>query len=74
METENLICATQEQAIRVTSVKIGIDHQNVSPLYSLCKEKVENVTHIASSCLYQQKTNTKKSMANLVKRYTGFYA
>ena len=49
-ETESLICAAQEQALRTNAIKNGIDHQDVSPLCKLCKEKVESVTHIVSSC------------------------
>ena len=30
-ETESLICADQEQALRTNAVKNGIDHHNVSP-------------------------------------------
>ena len=49
-ETESLICATQEQACRTNAIKNGIDHKNVSLLSSLCKEKVESVTHIVILC------------------------
>ena len=49
-ETESLICTAQEQALRTNAIKNGIDHQDVSPLCRLCKEKVESVTHIVSSC------------------------
>ena len=49
-EAESLICAAQEQALRTNAIKNGIDHQHVSPLCRLCKEKVESVTHIVSSC------------------------
>ena len=49
-ETESLICATQEQACRTNAIKNGIDHKNVSLLCSLCKEKVESVTHIVILC------------------------
>ena len=49
-ETESLICAAQEQALRINAIKNDIDHQDVSPLCKLCKEKVESVSHIVSSC------------------------
>ena len=49
-ETESLICAAQEQALITNAIKNSIDHQNESPLCRLCKEKVESVTHIVSSC------------------------
>ena len=44
-ETESLICAVQEQAIRTNTIKNGIDQQVVS---LLCREKVESVTNIVS--------------------------
>ena len=43
------MCVAQEQALRINVMKNDIDHQNVSPLYRLYKEKVKNVTHIVSS-------------------------
>ena len=45
-ETESIICAAQEQALRTNAIKNGIDHQGVSPLCRLCKKKIESV----SSC------------------------
>ena len=47
-ETENLICAAQEQVIRTKAIKNGNYHKDVSPLCKLCKEEVESVTHIVS--------------------------
>ena len=38
-ETETIICASQEQALRTNAIKNGIDHQDVFPLYRLCKLK-----------------------------------
>ena len=49
-ENESLICAAQEEALRTNGIKNGLDHQDVSPLCRLCKEKFESVTHIVSSC------------------------
>ena len=49
-ETESLICTAQEQALRTNAIKNGCDHQDMSPLCRLCKEKVESVTHIVSLC------------------------
>ena len=49
-ETKSLICAAEEQALRTNAIKNGINHQDESLLCRLCKEKVESVTHIASSC------------------------
>ena len=47
-ETENLICAAQEQVLRTKAIKNGNYHKDVSPLCKLCKEEVESVTHIVS--------------------------
>ena len=49
-ETESLICAAQEQALRTNAIKNGIDPQGVSPLCRLYKETVESVTHIVILC------------------------
>ena len=53
-ETESLICAAQERALRTNAIKNDIDHQDVSPQCRLCKEKAESVTHIVSSCSVQK--------------------
>ena len=47
-ETESLICAAQERALRTNAIKNDIDHQDVSPLCRLCKDKVEGVSNIVS--------------------------
>ena len=54
-------------------IQACIDHQNVSPLCRLCKEKVESVTHIVSSYSVTvcSETNKEKGMATLIKTFTG---
>ena len=49
-ETERLIYAAQEQALSTNAVKNGINHQDVSPLYRVSKEKVESLGHVISLC------------------------
>ena len=49
-ETEALICAAQEQALRTNYIKCNIDGSIESPLCRLCKEKGESVYHIVSEC------------------------
>lgn len=49
-ETEALICAAQEQALRTNYIKCKIDKTIESPLCRLCKEKGESVYHIVSEC------------------------
>ena len=67
-ESESLICAAQEQALRTNAVKNGIHHQDVSPLYRLCKEKVENVTHIVSLCFVLAGNQYRKRRGKLGKK------
>ena len=49
-ETEGMICAAQEQALRTNSVKCYIDKTSDSPLCRLCGKSLESVWHIASGC------------------------
>ena len=49
-ETEILIFTAEEQALRTNAIKNDIDHQDVSPLCRLSKEKVDSVSKIFSSC------------------------
>ena len=72
-ETESLICAAQEQALITNAIKNSIDHQNESPLCRLCKEKVESVTHIVSSCSVLDGNQYRKRHDKLGKKYTESY-
>jgi hypothetical protein len=49
-ETEVLLCAAQEQALRTNYVKFHIDRNVESPLCRLCGEKGEHITHLISEC------------------------
>uniref|UniRef100_A0A1X7VKC9 Reverse transcriptase zinc-binding domain-containing protein n=1 Tax=Amphimedon queenslandica TaxID=400682 RepID=A0A1X7VKC9_AMPQE len=49
-ETEALICAAQEQALRTNYIKCKVDKTVESPLCQLCKEAGESVYHIISEC------------------------
>ena len=49
-ETEGLILATQEQALRTNSVKHSIYMSSETPLCRLCGESTEIVWHIVSGC------------------------
>ena len=59
--TEALICAAQDQALRINYVKHHIDNTLESPLYRLCGEKGETIKHIVSECklLAQQRIQEK---------------
>ena len=49
-ETEALICAAQEQALRTNYIKVNIDKFAESPQCRLCGEKGESVGHLISEC------------------------
>ena len=49
-ETEGMIMAAQDQALRTDSIKRIIDKQNVSAKCRMCGEGDETVSHIVSEC------------------------
>ena len=49
-ETEGLLMAAQDQALRTNNVKCHIDKQNISPLCRMCRERDETVSHITAEC------------------------
>ena len=49
-ETESLICAAQEQALKTRYIQKKIWGSKCSPMCRLCKEKPETVAHIVSGC------------------------
>ena len=49
-ETEGLILAAQEQALRTNSIKHSIDKTSQTPLCRLCGESTDTVWHIVSGC------------------------
>ena len=49
-ETEGMIMAAQDQALRTKSIKRIIDKQNVSAKCIMCREGDETVSHIVSEC------------------------
>ena len=51
VETEALIFAAQEQALRTNYVKFNIDKSVESPLCRLCDQKGETINHIISECM-----------------------
>ena len=68
-ETEGLIVAAQDQALRTNSIKVKIDKQAGSPMCRLCGAKEETVDHLVSSCSKIAQTDYKsrhdKVAANL---------
>ena len=59
-ETEEMICAAQEQALRTNSVKCYIDKTSDSRLSKLCGEISETVWHIVSGCANLAQKEYKK--------------
>ena len=49
-ETEGLLLAAQDQALRSNAIKSRIDKMDVSPMCRLCGEREENVSHIVAEC------------------------
>jgi hypothetical protein len=49
-ETESLITAAQEQALRTNYRRAMLEREGASPLCRMCKESIETVDHIVSGC------------------------
>ena len=59
-ETEGLILAAQEQALRVNWIKKMIDKQDCSAKCRMCDERDETVAHIVSECSQLAQNDYKK--------------
>ena len=59
-ETEGLIFAAQDQALRTNAVKARIENQNVSSKCRMCGSHDETVQHILCSCPKLAQTEYKK--------------
>ena len=70
--TECLICVAQEQALRTSSVKHGIDKTRALSLCSLCKEKTESVAHTVSVCANLVKNQFRKKYDKVAKKLHWF--
>ena len=68
VETEALLCAAQEQAIRANYIKYHIDKTSDSSLYRLCREKGETVQHITSGCEKLAQKEYKRRHDNVAKK------
>ena len=60
METEGLIFAAQDQALRTNAVKARIENQNISSKCRMCGSHDESVQHILCSCPKLVQTEYKK--------------
>ena len=67
METEALIFAAQEQALRTNVVKCNIDKTGSSPLCRLCGEKNETVTHLVCGCKVLAQKEYKRRHDNIAR-------
>ena len=67
IETEALLCAAQEQAIRTNYVKYHIDRTSESPLRRLCGKKVESVLQLASACEKLAQKENKRRYVNVAR-------
>ena len=66
-ETEALICAAQEQAIRTNYVKNRIDHTSDDDKCRMCGEKGETVWHIVSECAKLAQKEYKRRHDNVAR-------
>ena len=68
VETETMLCAAQEQAIRITYMKHKIDKRAQSPLCRMCNKKSETISHIVSEGekLAKEEQNRRHDVARIV--------
>ena len=66
-ETEALITAAQDQALRTSYVKFHIDRTAETPLCRMCKEKGESVMHILSECTKLAQREYKRRHDNVAR-------
>ena len=59
-ETEGMIMAAQDQALRTRYVQRAIDGTNISPKCRKCNQKDETINHITSECSAMAQTQYKK--------------
>ena len=60
-ETEGLIMAAQEQAIRTNWIRHNIDKEAISPMCRLCGERGETISHVLSECKELAQNDYKKT-------------
>ena len=68
VETEALLCAAQEQAIRTNYVKHHIDKSIDNPLCRMCGKRGESVQHIISECEKLAQKEYKRRHDNVAKK------
>ena len=68
VETEALLCAAQEQAIRTNYIKHHIDKSIDSPMCRMCGKCGESVQHIVSGCEKLAQKEYKRRHDNVAKK------
>ena len=68
VETEALLCAAQEQALRTNYTKHHIDKSIDSPLCRMCGKCGESVQHIVSGCEKLAQKEYKRRHDNVAKK------
>ena len=68
VETEALLCAAQEQALRTNYIKHNIHKSIDSPLCRMCGKCGESVQHIASGCEKLTQKEYKRRYDNVAKK------
>ena len=67
-ETEGMLFAAQQQALRTNVIKAKIEKQPVSPKCSLCGTKEETVMHLVSGCPKLAQKQYKRRHNNVARR------
>ena len=67
VETEDMLCAAQEQAIRTNYVKHKIDKTAQSSLCRMCDKKSGTISHIVSECEKLARKENNKRHDNVVR-------
>jgi len=64
-ETEGLILAAQDQALRTNYIKFHIDHSATSPMCRLCHNKPETIDHVLNGCSKLSQNEYKRRHDNV---------
>ena len=66
-ETEGMITAAQDQALRTNAIKALVEKQNLSPLCRMCGEKDESMGHLVGECSKLAQTEYKHRHDNVAR-------
>ena len=66
-ETEGMIIAAQDQALRTNWIKKNIDKQNISEKCRMCGQRDESVSHIVAECSKLAQTEYKARHDNVAR-------